>query len=129
VFALEPCVCDVTRSVFLSMNIIQTWFGGEWLARDGNAICDVFFFSFSKRRQRFQQVCSLLESWRSQTGVHVPLGVHLHIIRGTFKVSNRREVYLHIFYFKTISHKSVSIIFKSPLCAYFKIYLWLIMIK
>jgi len=29
-------------------------------------------------------------------GVHVPPGVHLLILRGTFKVSNRREKYIYI---------------------------------
>jgi len=34
----------------------------------------------------------------SQTGVHVPLGVHLPVGRGTFKVSNWREKYVYILF-------------------------------
>jgi len=34
----------------------------------------------------------------SQTGVHVPVGVHLPIGRGTFKVSNWREKYVYILF-------------------------------
>ena len=45
----------------------------------------------------------------SQTGVHVPPGVHLPIWRGTFKVSNTSEkVCLYITHFKLFIHLNLS---------------------
>jgi len=39
--------------------------------------------------------------------------VHLLVRRDTFEVSNRRKIYLHIFYFQLFVHMSGNIILKS----------------
>jgi len=39
--------------------------------------------------------CHKVDNRGSQPWVHVHLGVHLPIQRGTFKVSNRREIYIY----------------------------------
>jgi len=47
----------------------------------------------------------------SQTGVHVPLVVHLLMWRGTFNVNNRRENFLYIIQFKLFTHMNLSELF------------------
>ena len=44
--------------------------------------------------------------------VHVTLELHLPIWRDTFKVSNKRELYLYSIYFQIFIHTSVNVIFK-----------------
>jgi len=54
----------------------------------------------------------------SQSGVHVPLGVHLRIWRGTFKVSNRREIYICISFISKYLYINNECYFQKTLCAY-----------
>jgi len=84
---------------------------------------NIFLTSFSTRASHLivigppRRGCLCRPCWFFQTigsrlGVHVPLGVHLSIWRGTFKVSNEREI-IFVHYFWISIHMSVNVIFKN----------------